>query len=76
MAERIEKDAVRADDDAVGFQHAAPQLPIFPLIRFVRPRNESNGDGEVGRDDCALLLRERDCRRKEPGDLCWVGNDK
>lgn len=72
MTERVEEDTVRADDDAVGFQHAAPQLPILPLVWFVRARNESNGDGEVGRDDCPLLLRERDCRGEEPGDLCWV----
>jgi hypothetical protein len=70
MAERIEEDVVRADDDTMRIQHPAPQLRICPLVRFVRARNESNGYGEVGRDDCLLLLRERDCRRKEPGDLC------
>jgi hypothetical protein len=60
---------VRADDDAMRVQHSAPQLRISPLVRFVRARNESDGDREVGRNDCLLLLRERDCRREEPGDL-------
>jgi hypothetical protein len=76
MAERVEEDAVCTDDDAMGFQYAAPQLPILPLVRFVRARNESDRDGEVGRDDCLLLARERDCRRKKPGDLCEVDDDK
>jgi hypothetical protein len=57
-------------------QHAAPQLPILPLVRFVRARNESDGHGEVGRNDCLLLVRERDCRCEEPGDLRGVGDGK
>jgi hypothetical protein len=73
MAKRVEEDIVRADDDTMGVQHSAPQLPIPPLVRFVRARNESDGDREVGRNGCLLLPRERDCRRDEPGDLCgWV----
>jgi hypothetical protein len=69
MAERVEEDVVRADDDTMRAQHSAPQLPIPPLVRFVRTRNESDGDGEVGRNGCLLLPRERNCRREEPGDL-------
>ncbi len=73
MAECVEEDVVSADDDTVRVQHPAPQLPIPPLVRFVRARNESDGNGEVGCDSCLLLPRERDCRREEPGDLCgWV----
>ena len=73
MAERVEEDIMRADDDTMRVQHSAPQLPIPPLVWFVRARNESDGDGEVGRNGCLLLPRERDCRREEPGDLCgWV----
>jgi hypothetical protein len=73
MAERVEEDVLRADDDTMRVQHSAPQLPIPPLVRFVRARNESNGDGEVGRNGCLLLSCERDCRREKPGDLCgWV----
>jgi hypothetical protein len=70
MAERVEEDVVRADDDTMRVQHPAPQFPIPPLVWFVRARNESNGDGEVGRNYCLLLPCERDCRREEPGDLC------
>jgi hypothetical protein len=70
MAERVEEDVVGADDDTMRVQHAAPQLPIPPLVRFVRARNETDGDGEVGCNGSLLLPRERDCRRKEPGDLC------
>jgi hypothetical protein len=69
MAERVEEDVVRADDDTMCVQHSAPQLPISPLVRFVRARNESDGDGEVGRNGRLLLPRKRDCRREEPGDL-------
>jgi hypothetical protein len=70
MAERTEEDVGRADDDTMRVQHSAPQLPIRPLVRFVRARNETDGDGEVGRNDCLLLPRERDRRGEEPGDLC------
>ena len=64
---------MRADDDTVRIQHSAPQLPVSPLVRFVRARNESDGDGEVIRDDRLLLPRERDRRCEEPADLReWV----
>ena len=73
MTERVEEDVVRADDDTMRVQNSAPQRLIPPLVRFVRARNESDGDGEVGRNGNLLLPRERDCRREEPGDLCgWV----
>ena len=73
MAERVEEDVMRADDDTVRVQHLAPKFTIPPLVRFIRARNESDGDGEVGRDGCLLLPRERDCWREEPGDLGgWV----
>ena len=55
MAERIEKNTVRADNDAVRVQYATPQLPILPLVGFLRARDESDGDGEIGCDDCLLL---------------------
>ena len=71
MAERVEEDIMRADDDTMRVQHSTPQLPIPPLVRFVRARNKSDRDGEVGRNGPLLLPRERDCRREEPGDL-WV----
>ena len=64
---------MRADDDRMRVQHSAPQLPVPPLVRFVRARNEGDGDGEVGRNGCLLLSRERDSRREKPGDLCgWM----
>ena len=73
MTERVEEDVMGADNDAMRVQHSAPQLPIPPLVRFVRARNESDGDGEMVHDGCLLLPRERDCRREEPGELCeWV----
>jgi hypothetical protein len=73
MTERVEEDVVRADDDTMRVQHSAPQLPIPPLVRFVRARNESDGDGEVGCNGCLLLPRECDCRCEEPGGLGgWV----
>jgi hypothetical protein len=76
MAERVEEDAVSADNDAMRFQHATPQLPILPPVRFVRARNESDGDGEKVRNDCLLLPRKRDCRCEEPGDLGRVNDGK
>jgi hypothetical protein len=73
MAEGVEEDVGRGDDDTMRIQHSKPQLPIPPLIRFVRTRNESDGDREVGRNGCVLLPCERDCGREEPGDLGgWV----
>jgi len=69
VAECIEEHVGRADDDAVRVEHAMPQLPVSPLVRFVCAGNEADGDGEVSRDDCLLLPRERDCRCEEPGDL-------
>jgi len=73
MAERVKEDVMGTDDDTMRVQHSVPQLSIPPLIRFVRARNKSDGDGEVGRNGCLLLPRERDCRREEPGDLGgWV----
>jgi hypothetical protein len=73
VAECIEEHVGRADDDAVRVKHAMPQLPVSPLVRFVCAGNEANGDGEVSRDDCLLLPRERDCRCEEPGDLrSWI----
>ena len=73
MAERAEEDVGRGDDDAMRVQHSAPQLPIHPLVRLVCARNESDGDGEVGRNGILLLPHERDCRREEPEDLGgWV----
>ena len=70
MTERVEEDVVRTDDDTMRVQYAVPQLLIPPLVRFVRARNESDGDGEVGRNGRLLLSRERNRRRKEPRDLC------
>jgi hypothetical protein len=72
MAERAEEDVGCGNDDTMRVQHSAPQLPIHPLVRFIRARNESDGDGEVGRNGILLLPRERDCRREEPEDLWWV----
>jgi hypothetical protein len=62
-------DVGHADNDTMRLQHSAPQLPIPPLIWFVHARNVSDGDREVGHNDCLLLSRERDCRRQDPGDL-------
>ena len=55
MTERIEENTGRADNDAVRVQYATPQLPILPLVWLVRARDESDGDGEMGCDDCLLL---------------------
>ena len=69
MAECIEEHIGRAHDDATRFQHAKPQCPVLPLIRFVFARNEPNRDVNVCLDDVFLLPRKRDSRCKEPGDL-------
>jgi hypothetical protein len=75
MAEGVEEDVMRADDDTMRVQHSAPQFSIPPLVWFVRARNESDGDGEVGRNGFLLLPCERDCRCEEPGDLCgWISD--
>ena len=71
MAECVEEHVWRAHNDATSFQHAKPQLPVLPLVRFVLARNEPDRDGDICLDDVFLLPRKRDSRCKEPGDLNW-----